>query len=537
MLPALSKRNYSWLAIAIGAAVLPLANFSLLFGWLNTPPGTRFLGLRLLLPADTPVYYSYLRQVQDGGWTLRDLYTAEAQPMGTFNILWLALGLAGRALRFSPSVTFHVSRVLLGGFLLYTLAFAAAQFLRSRVERFMAWLLMLSGGVGWLLVPWLPAAEYLERGAGYRFPVDLWLPWGYPMLALGQSPHLVASWLLQVLTVVLTFLAIQQRRWNLSLLAGLAAAIWINFHPYHWPGVLLIPAVWFVLRWLRTSRPPLETLPWLFPLLVGTAGSLAYHWWVFRSSPLLAARAIQNISRLPNWPYVVAGLGIVLPLALAGAWRQRRHLGFAGEWLLAWVIAAAVLIIFPTQFQARYLQGILVPLSLLATLPVVQGGVWLWRRGHRRWIFAGGFVLAVLAYGSPFTLAWRDVAAYRRAPERFYFPQTFFAAADFLRRTVPPGVPILAAHDSGLFLPAFAGRTVYFGHGDETVASAEKRAVVERFYTTPDPAERQEILKRIGVHYVWYGWFERQLGGPDLLRAPGSVSVFSNEHVAVLWFE
>lgn len=523
-----------WLLL-LGALVLLLANGSLLFGWLNTPPGTRFVGIRTLLPADTPVYYSYIRQVQDGGWALRDWYTAEPQHVGTINLLWLAVGWLGKLLHLTPPVTFHVSRVLLGAPLLVALYWAGAQWLKQREERLAAWLLMLSGGIGIILVPFLPLAEYLDRGAGYRFPVDLWMPWGYPSLTLGQSPHLVASWLLQVLACVLAFRAIQRRDLRAGLIAGLVAAVWINFHPYHWPVLLLIPAVWFALRWVIERRPPLWVWPYVAPLFAGTALSLGYHRWLLAASPVVAERALQNVSRLPGWPYVLAGLGMVAPLALLNLWRQRRQFDAATTWLVAWVATAVLLMLLSTQFQARYLQGIFVPLAVLSAPPLVQ----LYRRISQRPIalIAAGAAFVALAYGSPVALAWRDITSYRRWPARVYFPQTFFAAAEFVRRTVPPGNPVVASHDSALFLPAYAGRVVYFGHGDETVDSAAKRLVVEQFYTTSDSTERKAILQRIGANYVWYGWFERALHGPDLSRAPGSVPVFANPDVTILWFE
>src|SRR3989344_905617 len=160
-----APHRFTWAAAAIGALALIVANGSLLYGFLQTPAGTRFIGVRTLMPADTPVYYSYLRQIEDGNLTLRDVFTAEPQPVGTLNVLWLALGTAGRLLQLTPVMTFHVSRVLLGAVLLVVLYRAIAWFLADQRERLAAFALTLSGGVGIWLVPFLPHAEYLERGA------------------------------------------------------------------------------------------------------------------------------------------------------------------------------------------------------------------------------------------------------------------------------------------------------------------------------------------------------------------------------------
>jgi len=518
-------------------AVSVFANWSLLVGWLQTPPGTRFLGLRTLLPADTPVYESYLAQIEAGSLTLRDLYTAEPQPVGTFNILWLLVGWCGKVFHFSPQVIFHLSRVFLGAGLLIVLWWAVRWFLPSQRERWIGWLLMLSGGIGALVVPFLPAAEYLNRGAGYRFPVDLWLPWGYPILSLAQSPHLVASWALLVSTILAVGVAVERRRFSLAVISGVAAAVLLNFHPYHWPTLLAVLAVWFLLHWIVNRKPPLFALPYFAPLIIGMAVSLAYHGWLLGASPVAGIRSFGNVSRLPPWPYVVAGIGLLLPLALASMLRLRRTSRARDAWVLAWVLASTLLIAVPSQFQARYVQGLLVPLSIFAAPVVVAAGRWIQQRFHWVGLAIGGAILCIGLYGSPVTLLNRDIDSYRSFPSHYYFPQDFFSAAQFIQKIVPPGEPILASHDSALFLGAYTGRTLYYGHGDETVGSVAKRALVERFYTTTDDAVRAKALDIAGVHYVWYGWFERELGGPNLGYAPGKVLIFVNDHVQVYWFQ
>lgn len=545
--------------VGLGIVVVLFANASLLWGWMATPPGTRFVGTRTLIPADTPVYYSYLRQVMDGAVTLRDLYTAEAQPVGTFNGLWFLVGWFGRLFYLTPPVAFHVSRVLLGGVLVWVMWRAARWFLPDVRERLVAWLLMFSGGIGIWLVPFLPAAEYLRQGAGYRVPIDLWLPWAYPILSLGQSPHLVASWALLVGTVLLLSMATDNpsssspyRKGRLggvtgnpfslanlvaaprlppAVWAGIAAAALINFHPYHWPTLLGIPAVWLGLRWVRDRQPPFAAARYLVPLVIGVGMSLAYHLWLVGVSPVVAMRSFQNISRLPPWPYVVFGLGLVTPLALVSLWR--RKFGARGAWLVAWVVTTTALVAWPSQFQARYLQGLLAPLALLAAPPLVQAGDWVWQR----WRSAGVvfFVAAVAAvlYATPLALVLRDLTYYRQYRPAFYFPDEFFAATEFLRQRAASNEVILASHDSGLFLPAYAGRTLYFGHGDETVGSAAKRSVAELFYASPDPRTRRLILERTGARYVWYGEPEQRLGGLPPDDVPTLTRVYANPVVVI----
>ncbi|TSC76503.1 MAG: hypothetical protein G01um101431_636 [Parcubacteria group bacterium Gr01-1014_31] len=523
-----TPHRFAWAAVAIGALALIVANGSLLYGFLQTPAGTRFIGVRTLMPADPPVYYSYLRQIEDGNLTLRDIFTAEPQPVGTLNVLWLALGAAGRLFRLTPAATFHASRVLLGVVLLAVLYRGIAWFLTDRWERVAAFALTLSGGVGIWATPFLPTAEYLERGAGYRWPLDLWLPWSSPILSLGSSPHLVASWALLVGTLLLAARAAEQWSWRAGWSAGIAAAVLLNFHPYHWPTLLAVPVGWLLLRWRNERRAPLAATPYLLPLFLAVAGSLVYHAWLLAVDPVSAARALQNISRLPPLPYVLVGLGAVAVLAVFGARTYFSRTTTHRWWAGAWLAAATVLALLPSQFQARYLQGLLFPLSIIAAPAAVTVFRWVMRRGGWLGVSVAAVLAAAVLLGSPLGIAARDLQYYRKFPASYYFPDDFFAAADWVHGHIRPGEIILAAHDSGMWLGAYTARTQYYGHGDETINSAAKRPVVEQFYTSSDPAFRAALLKRTGARYVWYGFLDRAAAAVPPDTVPGLIPVFAN---------
>jgi len=87
------------------------------------------------------------------------------------------------------------------------------------------------------------------------------------------------------------------------------------------------------------------------------------------------------------------------------------------------------------------------------------------------------------------------------------------AALDWLAGQVRPDDVVLAAYDTGNYLPARVGARVFLGHGLETVNAEEKEAQVERFFdVTTDDAWRRQLLARYGVDYVFWGPAERALG-------------------------
>ncbi len=80
---------------------------------------------------------------------------------------------------------------------------------------------------------------------------------------------------------------------------------------------------------------------------------------------------------------------------------------------------------------------------------------------------------------------------------------------------------VLAGYDTGNLLPAYAPVRSFVGHGSETIDSAEKTALVARFFRADTTNEwRRDLLSRFPVTYVYYGPAEKKLGTADLQAAP-----------------
>ena len=102
----------------------------------------------------------------------------------------------------------------------------------------------------------------------------------------------------------------------------------------------------------------------------------------------------------------------------------------------------------------------------------------------------------------------------------------------WLAENAAPDALVLAGPETGLYIPAWAGQRVWYGHAFETVDAERRRAQVKAFYRTGDKSLLQK-LPPVQIDYVWYGPREQALAAtwqPDPTWKPvyqsGSVVVY-----------
>ena len=107
-------RKKEWQLIFLASlllGVIVVATF--LFGGLRARPDQSFTGITLLTAGDINVYYSYIQQVLQGHWLLKDLYTIEPQARLFFNPFFLSFGLMAKVSGLSPVWVLFLTKLLL----------------------------------------------------------------------------------------------------------------------------------------------------------------------------------------------------------------------------------------------------------------------------------------------------------------------------------------------------------------------------------------------------------------------------------------
>ncbi|GAB4476468.1 MAG: hypothetical protein Kow00124_18590 [Anaerolineae bacterium] len=509
--PARPITRREWvLVLAAGLLILLVLSIPYLIGlWASTPDMT--FGGFLFGLEDA---HSYVAKMRFGAWSgpLAGLvYTHEPHRAGLLFLFYQAPGrLAALITGQGPAVEtatlivfYHAVRVAAGLALLLMLYRFVADYLDPPGSRLLAWgIAVLGGGLGWALL----ALDMVRGGGAARLPVDLYIPEAFTLLSLYGIPHLLAARMLLLLGWWLLLRALDDGRWGRAAGAGLAWLGMTAIVPFYGALLGVLIAAWLLALWIAGRRFPGGALR--MAALAGALPALAliYYAWLFTTDPVMAAWSAQN--RLPSPPvidYLLAFGPLIAPGLPAAAALLRQRLTPRAALLITWPVTAAVLVYLPINVQRRLLEGVIVPLAILAAL----GAARLLERHRAVWTAALALLFAALLPSALILLTGGVMAAATPAPPIFH-PADELAALDYLRLNAPPGSLVLATHESGNILPAYAPVRVYVGHGPETANSAVKDAIALTFFHGGmDDAARRELLDEIGAAYVWGGPAER----------------------------
>ncbi len=513
----MNRKEWHWVVLMI-LLLAAASSLPYLVAWAVRPEGTHFTGL-LVNPLDGHSYIAKMREGLDGSLRFRLVFTPEPQAGAYLFLLHLALGHLARLTSLPLIWIYHGARVLAGAILLL----AAQRFLLSlgweRGQRRLALLLLtFSSGFGWLAA----LLGYLSA--------DLWVPEAFFFYSALDTFHFPLAIALTLLTM--TALARPGRVGWRQALAAAAASLGLSVvQPFGVIPVYAALALWLALRWLRDRRMDWRRAGWsaaagLVAVLYPLYGLLA-----IRADPALAAWSAQNRTPSPPaWDWLVS-FGILTALALPGIVTTIQRRSDGGLLALSWVIAAGVGMYAPLALQRRLALGLQVPVALLATL-----GWWQVLRPRLRGRLRRPLTTA-LVYFSTLTnlfLLVMFIGGALSGEPQFYLSAGEWQAMTWLRENVPHSQVVLCAPQTGIFVPAWAGQRVVYGHPFETVNAERRRAQVESYWAGEmSAAEQESFLRENRVGYVLVGPRELEIGNWELGNSGLGDLVFKAGNVRV----
>lgn len=539
-MPDLSKREIG-VVIGIAVVVLTASSIPYALGYCCAPEGLEFGGFVVDLD-DSLSYVAAMQQGISGGWRYLVLFTPEDHPGAYLHTFYLALGKLSALLGLSPLQMYHAGRLACGLVLLVTAYIFLSLFLESREKRMVAYLLVcFSSGLGWVVL--LTGSTTL---AGLS-PLDFWLMDAYTFFTILTFPHSAAAVTLLLLFLTLALRHIETSRlWTLIL--GIVSLLCLcMIHPFTAllvDGILLV--YWVFLTIHRKTVPVREGLAFAIWVLVPLP-LIAYYYSAFIGDPVLMNWSAQNILPSPPITHLLLGYGMLSPLALAGAiyllreGRERRLL------LVAWVLAAAILLYVPFTLQRRMVEGLHIPLCILATvglfgylMPLVTKSERVQRFARWRGYQSEGlqrlflFSIIVATFPSNLYLVAGHSASVLSYHPSLYYERDEVEAVDWLRENTSPTNTVLASYRIGRYVPARAGNRVFMGHFHETMHLEEKERLAERFFQdTSGDGARRRLLSDYGIAYVFHGPAEREMGGFDPSEVSYLTQAYANASVAI----
>jgi len=478
------KKEYL-LAILIALGVLLLNNSPLIWDRLTLNPAFTFLGRRAINSQDMYTYLSLIEQGKQGRLVFADLYNPVVQTTSLVRPAYLFIGKFAQITGLSTLASYQLFRLvftLLFSLLLYqfiSLFFADA---RKRLITFSV--VLLSSGLGILTRQWSIDST------------DLWIPESLTFLALAEAPHFILSQALIVGGFGALLQAFSANRGKYLVYAGLFFLLLSFEHPYDLVVMLPILGVTYLVFRARLK-------PELFGLLLLSSLGVLYQIYLVKQGALLSFYT-QNVLASPAPVAFFSGFGLLLPLALVGLEKSLAKEAPKFRLLVIWLVITAVFIYFPLPFQRRLIEGIHIPLAILASL-----GLFALLDKLPRKMFTGCslFALMLLSITNLYTLYQDYQVLSRETPQDYYYHllKEETAAMNWLKENTGAQDVILANWFYGNLLPGLTGRAVYLGHKIQTPDFTKKIDRLNQFLLSQDPSLDRDFLEENRITYVFVG--------------------------------
>ena len=492
--PERSERR--WVVGCAAVAVL-LASFPYIWGAFLTPKGYSFLGLTHNID-DGAVYLSWMRQAADGSFFIRNLFTSAAQAGRAFNVLFLFMGGFARLTHLPLICVYHLFRVLLGmGVILAAWQFSKLFLLSSQERKLLVLLVAFSSGLGWIF----GAAKSLVG------PVDLWQPEAITFLSIYLNPLFCAGLILMLASMYFLVLAEHTGNYRYSVCAGTSLLLLGNIHTY---DVITIGCVWavYVIVWgVVERRLPTRLIALSSIAAVIALPSAGYQFYIYKSDPVYFARVNSPAPSSALWAYL-AGYGLILLGAISGAvlsicrrfeFNLQPDVRVPQLLLLVWSVVAFTLPYLPVGQQRKLIMGTHIPLCILCAYGLTA----LLSRVQPKARVGVLAVLVIVSARSNVQFLADDMRMLIRgetAPRyAAYISKSELAAMRYLRSNAGRGDTLFAPPSFALFVPAFTGREVYYGHWSETPDYEDKiQEWVRITGKGADPQVNLDLLKKTG---------------------------------------
>ncbi len=522
---ALNKSEWHFIWWLSGVVII-ITSVPYLLGYFFTPEGSFYNGLHALSPGDIPVYYSYLRQIKLGNFLLYDFFTSEPQTMGTLNVWWLLVGLLAKWFNLSLPIIFQLSRILMIPVLVITAyIFFSYFFISQQVRRLAIIFLSFSAGIGASLAPFLQTSNPTRDALAW--PIDLWITEATTFTALYHSSHMIASLTLMLIILLLIYLGLNQLKFIFAIVCGLVSLIYFNFHPYYLPVIYGVLLLYLFFLTLKQRKIIWQQVTWSLIVIVISIPSAWYHIWLIASDPVIFLRAMQNVTPLSPWFYVLVGygwlwVGLLFSLLIR---IKKRKITQPYLFMISWLLVNLTLLILPLPFSSRYTQGlqvILVYFTIDALVYVYHYGQvnfngWWQKYIHKNFVLLGILFILFFAMSTIFHLV-RDSYYFTAQPNNtakiFYLPNDLERAFYWLDQQ-PDEQIVLAADIPAKFIPGYAGQIAYVAHNHETIFYYPKALFTRWFYADNDfknDEKKHAWLQREKIDYIIYSPYEKELG-------------------------
>jgi len=470
------------LSILAAALIVPF-----LVGWGNSNSEYIFGGF-LLNPIDGNSYLAKMYIGWQGEWRFRLPYTLEAGEGAYLFLFYILLGHIARITGLPILVVFHLARLISAAILVYALLMLFRHSLKDKPPaqvQLTLILTVLGSGLGWVAV--------MLGG----FTSDFWVAEAYPFLSMYSNPHFPLG--LALLLLYFDWIISDNNeivKAPLFTLLGLALAI---IQPFAAVVGVIVSGLYILWRWHEVHK---LNLIHAASFALGSGAFLLYQYLAILSDPVLSAWNEQNLTSAPViWDLLVSFspallLSIVEVINLIKAKQVGRYKLF-----VSWLAAGIVLLYLPFNLQRRFILGFFVPCAFLGVAAIFQiaGDKMQLRKNFSA-------LIVVLSVATNMIVLLGGLSGIANHDPLLYITSDEKASFDWMSGNFDETGPILASEQTGMYIPAYTGWRVVYGHPFETIQSEQRLEEINAIFDGDMSEEKigQYILQN-GIAYIFWG--------------------------------
>jgi hypothetical protein len=240
---------------------------------------------------------------------------------------------------------------------------------------------------------------------------------------------------------------------------------------------------------------------------------LIYDLVVTQSDPYLQIWNIQNLTETPSLFSTILALSPLMIFALIECvhYFRKSQKSLSDKLLVVWFILGLIMLYLPLSLQRRFMMGIFIPTAVLgikAFLRIIPNKRLIWQTLLWLLILPTNLIILMSSF---FGISTRD--------DQVYISREEYRMMEEIK-SIPDYEVILAGPESGLFIPAYSGKRVVYGHPYESIFAEEREQLVKGFYSGKFSLEEEmEIIDSLKVDLIYYGPREKELGTPNILES------------------
>jgi hypothetical protein len=546
LINSISKKEWRFV-ILLSIVLILITTLPYIYAALNAPSGHFWNGIHAITPGDSAVYFSFITQIKDGNWLLQDNFTSEVQSGGLFNLFWLKIGLFAKIFHLSPIWAFQLARIILIPILIIVLYFLTSYFLENISQRKAAMIfLSFASGIGAYFVGLFDKLfPYDPNSFVYKWLMDIWIPDSNIFLSLYQSPHFVFSLTLMVIFFLLIILAFKNNNYRYSLAAGLVALFWFNFHPFYFPYIFAIIFVYLLYLIYKTKKWQL-IYHFLLALILALP-FVIYHYYKIKTDFVIGQRAAQNVTITPDFLFIGLGFGFLLFMAIVSIffllknkklWVNEKYM-----FIVIWLCVGFILVYSPIFFQARFLQGLQIPMVFLTIILFSKLALWFEKKYSRlylavkqNYVILGFLFLIFFGFSTFFNLV-RDIYYFKTQLPNFYLPKEFVTAVKQLEEDNISKKAVISFEYNANLIPAFANVQTFLSHRIETLYYWDKEKKYQDFFNDQYNAEQlKEFFNDYNLGYLFFSSLERKFSKFNPENKDYLVKIFNQGDIEIYKF-